>query len=67
MPVADMEEKKIDIYRDKFKEVKIMRKNKNKSMLDKAIKYWGKDDIVTKMLMNREKEKWNKQYNHQLT
>ncbi|CAM2079785.1 MAG: hypothetical protein NSGCLCUN01_04013 [uncultured Clostridium sp.] len=44
-----------------------MRKNKNKAMLTKAIKYWGKDDIVTKMLMNREKEDWNKQYNHQLT
>lgn len=43
------------------------RKNKNKSMLDKAIKYLGKDNIVTKMLMNREKEEWNKNYNHQLT
>lgn len=44
-----------------------MRKNKNKSMFAKAIKYWGKDDIVTKMLINRDKKEWNKQYNHQLT
>ena len=59
----------VAVYVNKYKveEANTMRKNKNKSMLNKAIKYWGKDDIVTKMLMNREKEEWNKQYNHQLT
>ena len=46
-------------------------------MLTKAIKYWGKDDIVTIMLsqkrdkeileeQRKELDEWNKKYNHQL-
>lgn len=46
-------------------------------MLDKAIKYWGMNDIVTIMLsqkrdkeiieeQRKELDNWNKQYNHQL-
>lgn len=46
-------------------------------MLDKAIQYWGMNDIVTNMLINRvnkekeearkkELDEWNKQYNHKL-
>lgn len=37
---------------------------KIKTMLNEAIKYWGKDDIVTKMLINKLKEEWNRKYNH---
>lgn len=50
--------------------------NENKAMLDQAIKYFGMNDIVTNMLINRvnkeeeatrkELDEWNKQYNHQL-
>jgi len=51
--------------------------SKTKLMLDKAIQYWGMNDIVTIMLsQKRDKEiieaqrkelnEWNKKYNHQL-
>lgn len=46
-------------------------------MLDKAIKYWGMNDIVTIMLsqkrdkeileeQRKELDEWNRKYNHQL-
>lgn len=46
-------------------------------MLDKAIQYWGMNDIVTIMLsqkrdkeiieeQRKELDEWNKKYNHQL-
>lgn len=51
--------------------------SKNQAMLNQAIKYFGINDIVTNMLINRvnkekeeakrkELDEWNKQYNHQL-
>ena len=51
--------------------------SKTKLMLDKAIQYWGMNDIVTIMLsqkrdkeiieeQRKELDNWNKQYNHQL-
>lgn len=51
--------------------------SKTKLMLDKAIEYWGMNDIVTIMLSQRrdreiieaqrkELNEWNKKYNHQL-
>lgn len=47
------------------------------SMLNKAIQYWGMNDIVTIMLsqkrdkeiieaQRKELDEWNKKYNHQL-
>lgn len=51
--------------------------SKTKLMLDKAIQYWGMNDIVTIMLsqkrdreiieaQRKELDEWNKKYNHQL-
>ena len=51
--------------------------SKTQSILNKAIQYWGMNDIVTIMLsQKRDKEiieaqrkelnEWNKKYNHQL-
>lgn len=51
--------------------------SKTKLMLNKAIQYWGMNDIVTIMLsqkrdkeiieaQRKELDEWNKKYNHQL-
>ena len=51
--------------------------SKTQSMLNKAIQYWGINDIVTIMLsqkrdkeileaQRKELDEWNKKYNHQL-
>lgn len=51
--------------------------SKTQSMLNKAIQYWGMNDIVTIMLsqkrdkeiieaQRKELDEWNKKYNHQL-
>lgn len=51
--------------------------SKTQSILNKAIQYWGMNDIVTIMLsqkrdkeiieaQRKELDEWNKKYNHQL-